>query len=70
MYYVFQQQSETSAVLFTESCETEAQMEEAVNTAPYPVMFTYDDVSQQISIITPYYDLGECRHIIKQYLNK
>jgi hypothetical protein len=68
MYYVFQQKDEISSVLFYESCETQEECDELVAIARYPVIFTYDDVSGKVEIVTDYYDLQECFKIISSLL--
>lgn len=68
MYYAFQQQNEDSGVIFSERCETEEELAEAITTAPYPVLFTYNDATEAITIIRPYYTLDQCHLIINNHL--
>ncbi|WP_448104631.1 hypothetical protein [Pedobacter panaciterrae] len=68
MYHVFQQENEASVVLFTETCETEEELNELIDEPTLPIMFVYNDETQEVSHSSGYYDLDEIIQLISSRL--
>lgn len=68
MYYVFQEENEVDAVLFTETCETEEELNELLASPTMPVMFVYNDITGMYSHSNGHYDLDESRLIVNSAL--
>ena len=63
MYYVFQQKDEESK-LFYKACQTSEEVKKTMLFAEPPVVFTYDNTSDSIDIVSPLYNMQECHKLV------